>query len=67
MHGLKSLWSVDFDGATKRCEVCTPGDRRWVTQDNGVGTLTDQIEIDIKANSVGAHVIQSGIHHAAGE
>jgi hypothetical protein len=38
-----------------------------VAQDNVVGALPDQIEVDIKAHAIGADVIQSGIHHAGGE
>jgi hypothetical protein len=38
-----------------------------VAQNNVVGALPNQIEVDIKAHAVGAHVIQSGIHHPGGE
>jgi len=67
MHRLNSLGSSDFNGASKGCEVRPTGNRSWVAQDNVVGALPQQVEIDIKAHAIGADIIQSGINHTGSE
>jgi len=56
MYGLEPLRGADLHRATKRREVST-AQRGRVAKNNIVETLALQVDIDVEANPVGAHIV----------